>query len=80
MRVGQADGAGDFGRFRQSDLHLSSIPFSPRFLASGSGLMDVLCRRLMGFVRRAGRGIGDHPVAVIVEKLCQRLVMMSTAA
>ncbi len=36
--------------------------------------------RLMGSVRRAGlRGVGDHPVAVIVEKLYGG-IMMSTAA
>lgn len=66
------DGAGDFGRFRQSDLPYHQYHFR---LVSGLrlGLMDVLCRSVDGVpVRRAGRGVGDHPVAVIVEKLCQR--------
>ncbi len=70
MRVVKQMVAGDFGKPCQSDLPYHQYHFR---LFGLQRLMDVLCRSVDGVpVRRAGRGVGDHPVAVIVEKLCQR--------
>ncbi|VEA04156.1 virulence factor MviN [Salmonella enterica subsp. salamae] len=80
MRGGQTDGAGDFGRFCQSDFPYHQYDFR---LVSGLrfGLMDVLCRSVDGVpVRRAGRGVGGPSCCRHCQKALPAAIMMSTAA